>query len=55
METWWIVKNYGIEAIPERHLMTDRFPARAVKTKIGPYWTRGDAARVLRLWKGFGG
>jgi len=55
METWWIVRPmYLAIAVPARYLSAWGRP-KIDKTKVGPFWTRGEASRVLRLWKGFSG
>ena len=60
MEYWWIVRDYDIggswpSVVSDWHLTARIIPVCVHKSKVGPYWTRGEAARVVRLWKGFGG
>ena len=60
MDTWWIVRDYDMSGswpnvVPGHHLAADVCPDRIAKTMVGPYWTRGEAARIVRLWKGFSG
>lgn len=56
MKTWWIVKGHDIlgswpTIITGQHLMLNWQPVLETKTRIGPYWTWSEAARVLRLWR----